>query len=141
MMRADYCGDGNSYTKDGTIVSIWDNRDIPLPGHIEPLSFEAAWRPEGIACYKRPRWPLDKQPPPCLDTTKPDQLRPTCDTAEHAKEMFPNKVLLFAESCEKHPCEVTPAGRAPVSEHAVHRTLILPQKASLKSTQAADRAP
>lgn len=142
MMRADYCGDGNSYTKDGTIVSIWDNRDIPRPDDIEPLSFEAAWRADGIACYKRPRWPISStKPPECLDKEKPDKMKPHCETAADAKKMFPDKVLLFGESCEKQPCEVRPVGRAPLSEQTVHGTLILPRKASVEPGQPQGRAP
>lgn len=149
MMRADYCGDGNSYTRDGTLVAIWDNRDIPLPDHIEPLSFEAAWRPDGLACYKRLRWPLPglsgagnrSNPPVCLDANRPDKRKPECQTPEEARRMFPNKILLFAQSCETHPCNVIPAGQAPVSEQKTHRTLILPRKPALESTEVPGRAP
>jgi hypothetical protein len=149
MMRADYCGDGNSYTQDGTIVAIGDNRDIPVPSNIVPLSFEAAWRPDGIACYEHTRWPIpglrsarnSNVPPVCLDAKRPDKMKPQCETSEQAEKMFPDKVLLFAQSCKTHPCRVVPGRGTPVSEQAAPRTLILPRDAALESIEASSRTP
>jgi hypothetical protein len=55
-LRADYGGDGISFTRDGTRVDLFDRLGIqqpePSPGE---LTFEAAWNAEGAACVRRPR--------------------------------------------------------------------------------------
>lgn len=57
MMRADYCGDGRSHTRDGTPIYFQDRIGIhrnPLPAD---AVFEALWGPQGAICVKRPRLP------------------------------------------------------------------------------------
>jgi hypothetical protein len=125
MMRADYCGNGDSYTVDGTLVRVSDNRYLP-PSKVEaPLSFEAAWRPTGVACINRPRWMNDdlrqghrRVNPSCLEAV------PRCETADEARRLFPDKVLLFSESCEKHPCEVKLPGPHTISEPPLRGTVL-----------------
>jgi len=50
-LRADYCGDGTSYTVDGTLVNIFD------VGRIQPDSAwwtpEAEWTPNGASCVSK----------------------------------------------------------------------------------------
>ena len=57
MMRADYCGDGTSFTHDGTLIDLYDilgiQKDEPGPG----MLFEAAWGSRGAICIARPRVP------------------------------------------------------------------------------------
>jgi hypothetical protein len=57
LLRGDYCGDGRPFTRDGTLVDIYDH----LGGHrsdADPrLTFEAAWGPEGAVCVARTRLP------------------------------------------------------------------------------------
>lgn len=58
LLRADYCGDGNSWTLDGTRLSITDRKgvqgrvsDAPIPG--DPSSvwkLEAYWNEQGATC-------------------------------------------------------------------------------------------
>jgi hypothetical protein len=58
MLRADYCGDGNSWTLDGTLINIYDVSGVqardsqpPVPG--DPLwkwDFEAEWTENGAVC-------------------------------------------------------------------------------------------
>src|SRR5204863_5686447 len=49
MVRADYCGDGRSHTRDGTRIDIWDR--LGIQRRAEPADapelFEAAWSPAG----------------------------------------------------------------------------------------------
>jgi hypothetical protein len=47
-LRADYCGDGVSYTVDGTLVNIFDTAGL-VPDDAAWQS-EAAWTPGGAAC-------------------------------------------------------------------------------------------
>jgi hypothetical protein len=59
MVRADYCGDGRSFTRDGTMIGIADVAGVNAVGAAEladeGLTFEAAWTPEGATCLARPR--------------------------------------------------------------------------------------
>jgi hypothetical protein len=59
MVRADYCGDGRSFTRDGTLVGFADSVGVTTidPDDIarEGLAFEAAWTPDGAVCVARPR--------------------------------------------------------------------------------------
>lgn len=47
-LRADYCGDGRSYTVDGTLVNLYDN--LGLRKDTENWAFEAEWRGDGARC-------------------------------------------------------------------------------------------
>lgn len=57
MLRADYCGDGTSFTRDGTLIDLYDRlgiqKDEPAPG----MRFEAGWSEDGATCVARPRIP------------------------------------------------------------------------------------
>jgi hypothetical protein len=57
MARADYCGNGNSHTKDGTLIDIYDVLGIQTQTINSGMMFEAAWRPDGAAFIHRTRWP------------------------------------------------------------------------------------
>ena len=58
MVRADYGGDGQPHTKDGTIIDIYDRLGIQKPETREDpaFSFEAAWAPGGAVCVRHTRW-------------------------------------------------------------------------------------
>ena len=56
LIRADYCGDGTSHTRDGTPIRILNRLD--LRGRTEPSEdavFEGLWGPEGAICLRQPR--------------------------------------------------------------------------------------
>jgi hypothetical protein len=64
VARADYCGNGQPHTQDGTLINIWDNQ--PPPGPIQahaatPLGmlFEAGWSTGGAVCLSHARWLLN----------------------------------------------------------------------------------
>jgi len=59
MVRADYCGDGRAYTRDGTSIDLWDDRGIQKSESADDasFSFEAAWGPDGAVCVARTRIP------------------------------------------------------------------------------------
>jgi hypothetical protein len=59
MLRADYCGDGRGWTRDGTLVDVWDDLAIQrLEGAGDPaFAFEAAWGPQGAVCVAHTRIP------------------------------------------------------------------------------------
>lgn len=58
MIRADYCGDGASFTRDGTTIDLWDRLGINRP-EVDPgaMTFEAAWDVHGALCVAHPRHP------------------------------------------------------------------------------------
>lgn len=57
MMRAAYCGDGRSYTEDGTLIDIADRIGIQRYDNDPGLAFEAAWSPAGAVCVAHTRKP------------------------------------------------------------------------------------
>lgn len=57
MARADYCGDGQGTTRNGTLVDIYDGLGIQKPEPRKGMRFEAAWGPEGALCVNHPRVP------------------------------------------------------------------------------------
>ncbi|HUQ73838.1 MAG TPA: ADYC domain-containing protein [Burkholderiales bacterium] len=95
MAMADYCGDGRSWTRDGTLIQRWDRLSPPVQprtADIGSMSFEAAWTPRGAACLARPRWSglaPDFTPGRCA--------RPPghCDSEDDALKRFPDEPLLL----------------------------------------------
>jgi len=57
MIRADYCGDGHSWTRDGVAIDVYDRLGIQRPDPSLGLRFEAAWGPDGAICINHPRLP------------------------------------------------------------------------------------
>ncbi|WP_205519470.1 ADYC domain-containing protein [Pyxidicoccus caerfyrddinensis] len=62
MARADYCGNGTSFTQNGTPIRPWDSLTpniIPVPpadAGVQGVTFEAGWSPIGPACLSHWRW-------------------------------------------------------------------------------------
>lgn len=54
MITADYCGDGYSYTEDGTPLE-WENQSGTVVPDGEPGALEAIWTEDGAACLDAPR--------------------------------------------------------------------------------------
>lgn len=59
MARADYCGDGEAHTLDGTAIDIYDVLGIQSRGATDDASFvfEAGWTGAGAVCVDHTRWP------------------------------------------------------------------------------------
>ncbi|MEZ5934782.1 MAG: ADYC domain-containing protein [Alphaproteobacteria bacterium] len=57
MVRADYGGDGQMTTRDGTLVDIYDRFGIQTSDRAVPMRFEAAWGVDGAICVAHPRIP------------------------------------------------------------------------------------
>jgi hypothetical protein len=55
MMRADYCGDGYSYTTPGVDLDHRDRAGRRSRSHTRGMSFEAVWGARGAICVRRPR--------------------------------------------------------------------------------------
>jgi len=57
MTRADYCGNGVSFTKDDTLIDVFDARGIQVPTAGDAsIAFEAGWGPNGAVCASRTRY-------------------------------------------------------------------------------------
>lgn len=59
MVRADYCGDDQTATRDGTLIDVYDDLGIQVSDSSATggFSFEAGWTPEGAVCVSHTRWP------------------------------------------------------------------------------------
>lgn len=55
MARADYCGNGKGYTKNGMSINIYDNYGIQVSDNDKELAFEAAWNENGAMCVHHSR--------------------------------------------------------------------------------------
>jgi hypothetical protein len=113
--RADYCGDGRSFTQDGTMINVWDR--LPPPGPIQksgllpPLgfTFEAGWNTDGAVCLSRSRWLVDNVLHLQIANACPDHLIPptilgglviggaVCDTVATVLQQDP-EALIFNQS-------------------------------------------
>lgn len=56
MARADYCGNGISHTKDGTLIDVYDRLGIQQPDQDSNLVFEAAWGVDGALLLNHTRY-------------------------------------------------------------------------------------
>jgi hypothetical protein len=74
MVRADYCGDGRPWTRDGMLIDLYDKVGIQKPEEGDRSPFEAGWGPGGALCVHHPRVPenvsLDQ-----LEERCPERLR------------------------------------------------------------------
>jgi hypothetical protein len=82
MVRADYCGNGESHTADGTLIDVFDTLDVQHSDASVELEFEAGWGPDGALCVSRPRYTEfgdgEERPVSCWDEL------PACDDADQA---------------------------------------------------------
>jgi len=60
MVRADYCGNGQTHTFNGTSIDIFDHlEDTNAPATTDGVggwNFEAEWEPDGGHCISKTRW-------------------------------------------------------------------------------------
>ncbi len=69
-LRADYCGDGTSFTQDGVPVSLFDGIGIRSDG--EEWALEAEWDSNGARCVETFRTPETELPACLVALAKPD---------------------------------------------------------------------
>lgn len=55
MVRADYGGDGQGTTRDGTVIDPYDDWRIQTADMVEGQDLEAAWVPDGAVCVRHVR--------------------------------------------------------------------------------------
>ena len=68
MLRADYCGTGTSYTRDGQLLNVYDN--VGVQADTEAWQLEAGWTPSGAMCVSSAAFTrfsiLGLATPPCF---------------------------------------------------------------------------
>jgi len=55
MYRADYCGDGIGWTRNGMTIDLYDIHGIQRPEEPASMPFEAGWGPDGATCVHHTR--------------------------------------------------------------------------------------
>jgi hypothetical protein len=55
MIRADYCGDGRSWTQAGVSIDVFDRFGLQKPDPSSTMPLEAAWSPQGAVCIQHVR--------------------------------------------------------------------------------------
>jgi hypothetical protein len=83
MVRADFCGNGTSYTVDGNWVNIYDSLSVQLD--TEAWVPEAEWTAGGATCFT-------SQTRATTPIACGEKLVPSCATS------FSNKALLISET-------------------------------------------
>ncbi len=56
LVRADYCGNGLSHTRNGTPIDVYDTYGFMNPDNEAGNTLEADWRPDGAHCIRHTRW-------------------------------------------------------------------------------------
>jgi ADYC domain len=89
MTRADYGGDGQATTRDGTVIALCDRAGVRPCRDRMPMEFEAAWGVDGAVCVARPRIPenisLDHWESAIRASRPASAPRPAAGTAQWAK--------------------------------------------------------
>jgi hypothetical protein len=92
LLRADYCGDGTSYTADGTLVNAYDGLGIRYDS--EDWLFEAEWDADGARCAV-----TERLSPPLVPPCWGELQTSDCGALEH----FENGTLLMSEDEPRDP--------------------------------------
>ncbi|MBC8073944.1 MAG: pentapeptide repeat-containing protein, partial [Deltaproteobacteria bacterium] len=83
MVRADYCGDGQAHTADGTLIDVFDTLDVQRSDTSVDLAFEAGWGPNGAVCVSRARYTEVGTDGDEIAVSCWEEL-PACETADEA---------------------------------------------------------
>lgn len=76
-LRADYCGDGRSWTVSGTVIDMWDEIGV-LPRSEPSWTLEANWGRDGAVCVSDLR--VAEAMPECLAA----RVLPACSSSERS---------------------------------------------------------
>jgi hypothetical protein len=100
MVRADYCGNGVSHTKDGTRIDLWDSLGVQTRDERadQPEIFEAVWDPNGAAYLNTARLRDDVA---AIVQECPEKLRGRNSvdarlTVDAAREKYPEGLIFNA---------------------------------------------
>ena len=90
MKRADYCGDGNGHTKDGTWIDLYDHLSPPIQMQATDWPLEAHWGPRGASCVSSRRHPEIPFSGQCMRDGLLVKL-PACDELAGAGDLLSNR--------------------------------------------------
>ncbi len=96
MARADYCGDGESHTRDGTVIDVYDLIGIQKPSGDAQMVFEAGWDEHGATYLNHARWfeSVEEIARACPGKFSYGQLHPEASfVPEQIVEKFPTTKL------------------------------------------------
>lgn len=102
MARADYCGKGIPYTRDGTPIVLYDTLGVQTRTEEAGMEFEAAWGVNGAECVRRFRYPGTRElvQKECPDkVTVWEERLERCSSPEEAGEEF--GTILFNDSLKR----------------------------------------
>lgn len=57
LVRADYGGANDPFTRDGMLIDLYDDAGVQKPEAVDPMPFEAGWTEHGAVCVAHPRVP------------------------------------------------------------------------------------
>jgi hypothetical protein len=77
-IRADYCGDGKTYTVDGTAINIYDKLGVQVD--TSPWKIEANWKTDGSVCIDTARY-LTNLSHGAVPSCVADRADQTCSTS------------------------------------------------------------
>lgn len=98
MIRADYCGDGTTHTRDGTQINLYDRLGIQKRNVVPGMSFEAAWGIDGARSIHHTRYP---EALAYVQRVCPHRLANNTKTNQTAPPQFSFPALLFNDSVIK----------------------------------------
>ncbi len=115
MVRADYCGNGHSHTKEGTVIDIYDRLGIQTRTPKSGMLFEATWSPDGAVFINRTRWPeslaqIEKECPERLKSPMKNSITPITMQQQTPEVLLVNdsfhrsgdgKTVLFPQTSER----------------------------------------
>ncbi len=88
LVRADYCGNGISHTRNGTPIDVYDALGIQNPDNIGGNTLEADWRPDGAHCIRHTRW-----------ATADSTLTPGETDLQYVQRVCPSRLAANDASC------------------------------------------
>jgi hypothetical protein len=95
--RADYCGDGISHTRNGTLIDLFDRYGLNVREQVEGFHAEAGFTARGASWIARPRWPRAGE-----DRGAHIQLA-TCARPRQAPPDSPDDALVYVWSRPRVP--------------------------------------
>lgn len=104
--RADYCGDGISYTRDGTLVDMFDVYGFNVPEHLPGFAEESTFDEQGAISVSFPRWP----------NATPTATGWRFDACERPRQVTPQRRVTALIHVWSDPNKARDAGRSMASE-------------------------
>ena len=96
-VRADYCGDGATHTRDGTLIDLFDSAGLVPARPSDDLVAEAVFDRHGARRILRTRWPTTGEgamPAPSCARTPPSQGRASLEPVIHVRSAVPPRIGL-----------------------------------------------